>query len=92
MMQFVTEHYLLIIGVAVLIAGASWATWHLIKSADTFFREANRVEALIRNGADKQEVVRAIYELQKKSFHRQTGSRLTELVKMTEIKYNIDLT
>ncbi len=70
---------------------ASVSLYLLMKSSDKFFREADRIENLIRDGADIKEVYPALFALDKKSFHKQMYSRLTELGKMAEIKYNVKI-
>ena len=70
---------------------AVFAMWFIIKSADKFFSEADKIEVMIRNDEPKDVVINAIYRLKEKSFHRQTGSRCTELAKMAEVKYNVSI-
>lgn len=63
----------------------------LFKQADKFFREAERIEELIKNGENAEEAFAALLKLNKDSFHRQTASRIRELGKMIEVKYNIEI-
>lgn len=65
--------------------------YFLAKSANKFFRTADEIEGWIKSGEPKEKVIEALFTLRKDSFHRQTGSRLNELAKMAEIKYNIKL-
>lgn len=69
------------------ITGLFW----IGNQANIFFREADKIEEMIRDNKPQSDVIKFLYELKDKSFHRQTGSRLNELAKMAEIKYNITL-
>jgi polyphosphate kinase 2 (PPK2 family) len=61
----------------------------LIKSADNFFREADKIEKMIINNEPKEMVFKAILKLQKQSFHQRTAARISELGKMYELNYKI---
>jgi hypothetical protein len=76
---------------ATIVIGGFWTLWHLGGVMHNFSNEANRIEDLIKKNADQSEVVSAIYELKKKSFHRDTGARLRELAKMAEVKYGVQI-
>lgn len=69
----------------------SAVTMWLGKQGSDFYDTADEIEKMIRSNVDKEEVVTAIFKLRSKSFHRNTSDRLTELAKMSEIKYNITL-
>lgn len=62
-----------------------------MRVAQDFFDQANELEDLIRDNGDKDIVIRKLYDLKKKSFHKQTSYRLREIAKMVEIKYNIQI-
>ncbi len=82
--------YIILIALALVIL-ASICMYKLITVADKFFRRADEIESWIRANEPKEKIVSAIFALKKDSFHRQTGSRLNELAKMAEVKYNIKL-
>lgn len=70
--------------------------YKVMKFANVFFRRCDNVEFLIKNGelSDNYSRDKAFYELldlSKQSFHKQTSSRLKELAKMFEDKYNINI-
>jgi len=64
------------------------STIGLAKSADKFYRFADSIEKMIREGEDKGLVLKEIQKLQEESFHRETGKRVVEIAKMYEVKYN----
>lgn len=70
---------------------ACFGLYKIFSAANKFFREADRIEEMIRENKPMPEVLLSLYALKDKSFHRSTGSRLNELAKMAEIKYHISI-
>jgi hypothetical protein len=61
----------------------------LMKSADNFFKEADKIEQMIIDNEPKEMVFKAILKLQKQSFHQRTATRISELGKLYELNYKI---
>lgn len=78
----------LIVTLVLIIVLLGMAFRYLVKSSDNFITHANKVEKMIVDNADFDDVFESLYELQKKAWHRNMGYRLSELIKMAEIKYN----
>lgn len=77
-----------LISFIILIGGlAFFLSYHLIKTAENFFREADILENMISKGHDHKEVYKAIVTLSKKAYRHQMYSRIRELSKMYAIKY-----
>lgn len=85
------EKVLIIAGFLGVMSFAFWGMYWLMKQADKFFKEANSIEEKIKAGEPKDVVLPLLYALAKKSFHRTTGERLTQLAKMSEVKYNVKI-
>lgn len=71
--------------------------YKMFSIANVFFRRCDNVELIIKNSDitdtyHRDKAFDEIFELSKQSFHKQTGIRLRELVKMFEDKYNINIT
>jgi predicted glycosyl hydrolase (DUF1957 family) len=84
---------ILIIGIFIIIvlSGVSYAVYRVSKTADNFHRLADTLEEDIKTKDDSTTQLRKLYELHQKSFHRVTGSRVRELAKMMEIKYDMEI-
>jgi flagellin-specific chaperone FliS len=84
---------ILIIGIFIIIvlSGVSYAVYQVTKSADIFHRLADTLEEDIRTKDDSTTQLGKLYDLHQKSFHRNTGSRVRELAKMMEIKYDMEI-
>jgi hypothetical protein len=63
----------------------------LVKSGEKVYRFADDIEKMIRDNEDKDEVVKKLFELDKMAFHSTMSSRVRELGKMAEIKYDIKI-
>lgn len=61
----------------------------IANTAEKFYAKSDEIENAIRNNEPQEKVLEMLRELSKESFHRTTGSRVRELAKMAEIKYNI---
>lgn len=86
-----TQKIELILIFVTIITFAFLGMYWIMKQADKFFRKADEIEKLIKSGNDKDEAISQLMLLSKDSFHRNTGSRIRELGKMIEAKYNIEI-
>lgn len=66
-------------------------TVSMMNQSEVFYKEADRIEEMIRGGVDEKETLDALYALKKKSMHSQTGNRMRELAKMAELKYGVKI-
>lgn len=64
---------------------------YLSRVANTFFREADKIEELTKKATNKKQIIELwntrFIPLQEKSFHRQTGQRLKELSILMNTRY-----
>jgi hypothetical protein len=81
----------IIAGIIILLILVFSSLYYLGNVANDFFRQADELEKDIREGKDKNDVIKRLYELKEKSFHRHTGTRIRELAIMIEIKYDIKI-
>jgi flagellar biosynthesis protein FliQ len=77
--------------IGIMCSGMFTTMLMMANKAEEFFDKANELEELIKKDCDKDAAISMLYKLQEKSFHRTTGSRVRELAKMMEIKYNINI-
>lgn len=62
-----------------------------LKKNVKFHEYADELELLIKENHDLNEVIERLYVLAGYSFNNVTNARLKELVKMTELQYNIKI-
>ena len=74
-----------------MLSGLLSSTIGLYRVSTTFFKLADEIEEMIRNNVGVLDVIDKLKVLDKQSFHKTTGSRVRELIKMAEIKYNVEL-
>jgi len=76
---------------AFLFSGVFTSMIALSRLSIEFYKFAEDVENMIRNNDPYNDVLNKLKELDKLSFHRTTSERIRELIKMTEIKYGVQL-
>lgn len=66
-------------------------TISLIRAVNKFYKLADELEVKIKTNYEFEQQMSDLITLSKKSMHKTTGSRVRELAKMMEIKYNTEI-
>lgn len=90
-----TKWIIFIFGILVYISIVLWLFLSIARSAAKFHKRANDLEKkVILSGTTQEEYEKLYHEiasLAKNSFHHNTTSRIREIAKMMEIKFDVKI-
>lgn len=81
----------IVFGILAFLLVIGLLCYYLAKSTFKFLDEADRIENMIRSNAPVEDVIKAILALDKTNAFKQLGTRVTELAKIAEVKYNVKI-
>lgn len=66
---------------------AMWGVYRTIKDTRKFYREAERIESMIKNNEDFYQIMNDFYEMIPLAYHKNTARRAREIIDLIKEKY-----